>query len=99
MNIHDEIRLLQARLAEIDVAHEKTEGTGAILVGPGVYLSDFPYLFSADIRAAFVFKNCAQAPRTLADSAVCKSCSSEAERNCSTRSPAPIESTIEAENL
>jgi hypothetical protein len=58
---------LQRLLAEIDAAHEKTEIGGAILVGPGGYLSGFPYLFSADIRAAFVFKNCAQAARTLAD--------------------------------
>jgi hypothetical protein len=67
MDSQDEVQRLQSRLAEIDAAHEKTEGRGAILVGPGVYLSGFPYLFSADIRTAFVFKNCAQAARTLAD--------------------------------
>jgi hypothetical protein len=67
MDSQDEIQRLQSRLREIDAAHEKPEMGGAILVGPGVYLSGFPYLFSADIRAAFVFKNCAQAARTLAD--------------------------------
>jgi len=67
MNVHDEIGRLQSRLAEIDASREKTEKGGAMLVGPGVYLSGFPYLFSSDIRAAFVFKNCAQAARVLAD--------------------------------
>jgi hypothetical protein len=67
MDSQDELRRLQSRLGEIDAAHEKTEGRGAILAGPGVYLSGFPYLFSADMRAAFVFKNCAQAARALAD--------------------------------
>jgi hypothetical protein len=67
MDNQNEIQILRSRLAEIDAAHEKTEIRGAILVGPGAYLSGFPCLFSADIRAAFVFKNCAQAARTLAE--------------------------------
>jgi hypothetical protein len=63
----DEIRLLQSRLSGIDTGFEKPERGGAILVGPAGYLSGFPFLFSADERSAFVFKNCAQAARTLAD--------------------------------
>jgi len=67
MNSQDEIQLLRSRLSAIDAAYENPERGGAILVGPAGYLSGFPHLFSADIRAAFVFKNCAQAARTLAD--------------------------------
>lgn len=67
MDTQDETQRLQSRLAEIDASQEKPEMGGAILVGPGVYLSGFPDLFSSDMRAAFVFKNCAQAARTLAD--------------------------------
>jgi hypothetical protein len=67
MDSQDEVQRLQARLAEIDAAHDNPEMGGAILVGQEIYLSGFPYLFSSDVRAAFVFKNCAQAARTLAD--------------------------------
>ena len=63
----DEIRLLQARLAAIDAAFERLERGGAILAGPGGYLAGFPCLFSSEFQSAFVFKNCAQAARTLAD--------------------------------
>jgi len=67
MDVWDEVQRLRSRLAEIDAAQERPEMGGAILIGPGLCLSGFPHLFSADIRAAFVFKNCAQAARTLAD--------------------------------
>ena len=67
MENQNEVLRLQSRLAEIDDAGEKPEMGGAILLGPQVCLSGFPYLFSADIRTAFVFKNCAQAARILAD--------------------------------
>ena len=67
MDNQSEVGLLQSRLSEIDATYERADRGGAILVGPAGYLSGFPHLFSADIRAAFVFKNCAQAARTLAD--------------------------------
>ena len=67
MNNQDEIQLVRSRLSAIDTAYENPERGGAILVGPAGYLSGFPCLFSADERSAFVFKNCAQAARTLAD--------------------------------
>jgi hypothetical protein len=67
MENQNEILRLQSRLAEIDDAGEKPEMGGAILLGPQVCLSGFPYLFSADIRTAFVFKNCAQAAHALAE--------------------------------
>lgn len=67
MDNQDEVLRLQSRLTEIDAAGEKPEMGGAILVSPYICLSGFPHLFSADIRAAFVFKNCAQAARILAE--------------------------------
>jgi hypothetical protein len=67
MDSQDERQRLQSRLAEIDAGIEKAERGGAILVSSESCLCGFPELFSVDVREAFVFKNCAQATRVLAE--------------------------------